>query len=97
MSHAPARLVRKADRRAERRCRKMLAAQTYNDPLHPTTLLWHEAERLLRVLRGEPEPRWIWEAAEWRATSLGGEYADAAISLPDVPLADPGDHFRYPS
>jgi len=90
--HAPARLIRKADRRAARRLRAVLVAGTYNDPEDRTTRLYHEAERLLDRLQGEPV-RWAWEAASERAVVMGGAYYDLSISLPDVPLADKGDHY----
>ena len=91
--HAPARLVRKADRRAARRLRAVLVEHTYNDYDHPLTRRYLEAEALLSRLRGESQERWVWEAAEERAWTMGGAYYVLAFELPDVPLADKGDHF----
>ena len=95
--HAPARLVRKADRRAARRLRAVLVEHTYNDYDDPRTRLYLEAESLLARLEGDDQVRFAWEAAAERGWSMGGAYYDLSISLPDVPLADAGDHFRYPA
>lgn len=35
------------------------------------------------------------DAADWRMAVATGDYT-AAVGLPDVPLADPGDWFVYP-
>jgi len=91
--HAPARIIRKADRRAARRLRVVLMAHTYNDPEDPRTRLYHEAERLLDRLQGDEPIRLAWDAAADRAVSMAGAYYDISFQLPDVPLADPGDHF----
>lgn len=95
----PVRLVRKAERQAQRRLRNVLVERTYNDPNAHNVILYQQAERRLRSLRGDPEPRWAWEVADELAYVMGGKYADEAHLLPDVPLArtpDAGDVFVYP-
>ena len=39
MAHVPQRIIRAANRRAQRRLRAVLVEQTYNDPGHRTTRL----------------------------------------------------------
>ena len=94
MAHVPQRIIRAADRRAQRRLRRVLVEQTYNDPGHRTTRLYHESERLLDALNGQPS----YDAMDWRTAALTGSYDSS--DLPDVPLAmtpDPGDVFVYPA
>lgn len=76
----PARIIRKADRRAQRRLRRVLVDHTYSDPTDHRTRLYHESERLLDRLKGETG----YESAAWRVAVIEGEYA---------PSEDLGDHF----
>jgi hypothetical protein len=92
------RIIRKADRRAQRRLRQVLIAHTYADPTDHRTVLYAQAERLLRNLMGEEHPD-LMESMEWRMVNEMGDYT-AGLELPDVPLAltpDPGDWFVRPT
>jgi len=76
----------------------VLVEHTYNDYDDRRTRLYLEAEALLARLNGElsravDQERWAWEAAADRSQTMGGVYYVLGLELPDVPLADAGDHF----
>jgi len=90
----PQRIIRKADRRAQRRLRRVLTEHTYSDPTDHRTRLYHESERLLDRLKGEPS----FDAAAWRVTVIEGEYAfdpSEGESFDPIRTPDSGDHYRY--
>ena len=95
MAHVPQRIIRAANRRAQRRLRAVLDANAGHDPGHRTTRLYWQSERLLDALKGEPS----FDAMDWRTAALTGSYPIDGTShdpLPDIALADPGDVFVYP-
>ena len=101
MAHVPQRIIRAANRRAQRRLRAVLVEQTYNDPGHRTTTLYHQSERLVDRLKGDTAYT-LAESADWRTAALTGSYdpseGESHDPLPDIPLAmtpDPGDHHVY--
>ena len=86
MAHVPQRIIRAANRRAQRRLRAVLVEQTYNEPGHRTTTLYHQSERLLDSLKGE------------RDALPPATFDPAEGSWDPMPaLADPGDHHVYVS
>ena len=98
MAHVPQRIIRAANRRAQRRLRAVLDANAGHDPGHRTTRLYWQSERLLDALKGEPS----FDAMDWRTAALTGSYdpseGESHDPLPDIPLAmtpDPGDHHVY--
>lgn len=66
----PARVIRKADRRAARRLRVVLNERLHDDPTAHNVMLYQQAERRLRQLRGEPEP--AGEFGDCRGCGAGG-------------------------
>lgn len=89
----PQRVIRKADRRAQRRLRRVLVDHTYSDPTDHRTVLYHQAERLLDRLKGERG----FESAVWRVVVETASYSPDEGESFDPLTPDPGDHFLWPA
>lgn len=82
-----------ANRRAQMRFKVYIDRMTAGEDATEDWLRYVEAEDTYSELRGRPRDEAdedaAHDAADWRLSSMTGEYT----TLPDVPLADRGDHF----